>query len=73
MCFVEGEGERSGDDTGERGFSGAKSSLTKSLYDVKNVFLLREKKVPADCTVLVVGGPREGPAARRRPPRSATT
>ncbi len=59
VCLLEGEGERSGEDTGERGFSGAKSSLTKSLYDVKNVFLLREKKVPADCTVLVVAGPEK--------------
>ena len=59
VCLVEGEGERASDDTGERGFSGAKSSLTKSLYDVKSVFLLREKKVPADCTVLILGGPQK--------------
>jgi ABC-type uncharacterized transport system involved in gliding motility auxiliary subunit len=59
VCLLEGEGERSGEDSGERGFSGAKSSLTKSLYDVKNVFLLREKKVPADCTALVVAGPEK--------------
>ena len=57
VCLLEGEGERSGEETGDRGFSGAKSQLTKSLYDVKNVFLMREKTVPADCTVLVVGGP----------------
>jgi ABC-type uncharacterized transport system involved in gliding motility auxiliary subunit len=59
VCLLEGEGERSGEETGDRGFSGAKSSLTKSLYDVKNVFLMREKTVPADCTVLVVGGPEK--------------
>jgi ABC-type uncharacterized transport system involved in gliding motility auxiliary subunit len=57
VCLLEGEGERSGEESGERGFSGAKSSLTKSLYEVKNVFLMREKTVPTDCTVLVVGGP----------------
>jgi ABC-type uncharacterized transport system involved in gliding motility auxiliary subunit len=57
VCLAEGEGERSGEESGDRGFSGVKSSLTKSLYDVKNVFLLREKKVPADCTVFVVAGP----------------
>ncbi len=34
VCLLEGEGERSGEDTGDRGFSGAKSSLTKSLYEV---------------------------------------
>ncbi len=59
VCFVEGEGERATDDTGERGFSGAKASLTKSLYEVKSVFLLREKKVPAECTVLILGGPQK--------------
>ena len=59
MCLVEGEGERSGEESGERGFSGVKSALTKSLYDVKSVFLMREKAVPADCTVLVVGGPEK--------------
>jgi len=59
VCLVEGEGERSSEDTGDRGFSGAKASLTKSLYDVKNVFLMREKKVPADCKVLLLGGPEK--------------
>jgi len=59
VCLLEGEGERSGEESGDRGFSGAKSSLTKSLYDVKSVFLLREKTVPADCTVLIVGGPEK--------------
>jgi ABC-type uncharacterized transport system involved in gliding motility auxiliary subunit len=59
VCLLEGEGERSGEESGERGFSGAKTALTKSLYEVKNVFLLREKSVPADCTVLVVGGPEK--------------
>ncbi len=59
VCLVEGQGERSGEDSGERGFSGAKSSLTKAFYEVKSVFLLREKAVPADCTVLVVGGPEK--------------
>jgi ABC-type uncharacterized transport system involved in gliding motility auxiliary subunit len=59
VCMIEGEGERSPDDTSERGLSGAKTALTKSLYDVKSVFLLREKKVPADCTVAVVAGPEK--------------
>ena len=59
VCLLEGQGERSGEESGERGFSGAKSALTKSLYDVKSVLLLREKTVPADCTVLVVGGPEK--------------
>jgi ABC-type uncharacterized transport system involved in gliding motility auxiliary subunit len=59
VCLLEGEGERSGEESGDRGFSGVKSSLTKSLYEVKTVFLLREKTVPSDCTVLLVGGPEK--------------
>jgi ABC-type uncharacterized transport system involved in gliding motility auxiliary subunit len=59
VCLAEGEGERSGEESGDRGYSGVKASLTKSLYDVKNVFLLREKKVPAECTMLVVAGPEK--------------
>jgi len=59
VCLLEGEGERSGEDSGERGFSGVKSSLTKSLYEVKSVLLMREKTVPADCTVVLVGGPEK--------------
>ena len=59
VCLLSGEGERSGEDSGDRGFSGAKSSLTKALYEVKDVFLLREKTVPKDCTVLIVGGPEK--------------
>ncbi len=59
VCLLEGEGERSSDDTQDRGFSGAKAALTKSLYEVKSVFLLREKKVPSDCTVLIVAGPEK--------------
>ena len=61
VCMLEGQGERSTEDTGDRGYSGAKAALARSLYEVKNVFLLREKKVPADCTMLVVAGPQKDP------------
>jgi ABC-type uncharacterized transport system involved in gliding motility auxiliary subunit len=57
VCIVEGQGERSTEDSSERGLSGARAALTKNLYEVQTVFLLREKAVPAECTVLVVAGP----------------
>jgi ABC-type uncharacterized transport system involved in gliding motility auxiliary subunit len=57
VCFAEGEGERDVDDTGERGFSAVKSALGKSQYETQKVLLVREGKVPAACTVLVLGGP----------------
>ena len=59
VCFEEGEGERDLDATGERGFTGAKSALTKSQYETKKVLLLKEKSVPADCTVFVVASPEK--------------
>jgi len=59
VCLATGEGERSAGDSGDRGFSGAKAALTKSQYDVKDVLLLREKKVPTECTVILVAGPEK--------------
>ncbi len=59
ICLVEGQGERSPEDSGDRGFSGAKTALTTNLYQVESVFLLREKEVPEQCTVLVVAGPEK--------------
>ncbi len=59
ICFATGEGERSAEDSGDRGLSGAKTALTKNQYETKEVILLREKKVPAECTVLVVAGPEK--------------
>jgi ABC-type uncharacterized transport system involved in gliding motility auxiliary subunit len=60
-CFVEGSGERSPEDTGAYGLSGAKAALTRSQYEVKSVYLLREQKIPEDCTTLVVAGPDSDP------------
>jgi ABC-type uncharacterized transport system involved in gliding motility auxiliary subunit len=57
VCFAEGEGERDPDDSSEAGLSSARSALQKAQYETKKVLLLREKKVPAECTVLVVAGP----------------
>ena len=58
VCFVEGEGEKDLDDSGDTGFSGAKAALTRDQYETKKVLLVRERTVPADCTVLVVAGPQ---------------
>jgi ABC-type uncharacterized transport system involved in gliding motility auxiliary subunit len=57
VCFVEGEGERDVDDGDPKGFSQAKAALEKSQYQTRKLFLLREKAVPADCSVVAVPGP----------------
>lgn len=59
VCFAEGEGERDPDDTSPRGYAGAKALLAGSQYETKKVGLLREGRVPASCTVLVVAGPEK--------------
>jgi ABC-type uncharacterized transport system involved in gliding motility auxiliary subunit len=58
VCFAEGEGERDVDDSGELGFSAVKAALGKSQYETQKVLLVREGKVPAACTVLVMAGPQ---------------
>jgi ABC-type uncharacterized transport system involved in gliding motility auxiliary subunit len=59
VCFAEGEGEKDLDDSSDHGFSAAKSLLEKSQYGTQKVILLREKKVPENCTILVVSGPQK--------------
>jgi ABC-type uncharacterized transport system involved in gliding motility auxiliary subunit len=59
VCFAEGEGERDIEDSGDTGYSAAKSALGKSQYETKKVFLAREGKVAEGCTVLVVAGPEK--------------
>jgi|CXWL01.1.fsa_nt_gi ABC-type uncharacterized transport system involved in gliding motility auxiliary subunit len=57
VCFATGEGQRDIEDPSEHGYSGARTAITKSQYNIKTVVLLQEQKVPDDCTVLVVAGP----------------
>jgi ABC-type uncharacterized transport system involved in gliding motility auxiliary subunit len=57
ICFVEGEGERDIDDSGVQGLSSVKTALSGANYDTLKVTLMRDAKVPAACTVLLVTGP----------------
>ena len=58
VYFVTGHGERSIEDYGNEGFDKIKSAIETENYKVSNVLLLREKKVPEDCAVLVAAGPK---------------
>jgi ABC-type uncharacterized transport system involved in gliding motility auxiliary subunit len=58
VCFITGDGERQIDDTDRNGFSRFKELLGQENYGTKSINLLEKAEVPADCTVLVVGGPR---------------
>jgi ABC-type uncharacterized transport system involved in gliding motility auxiliary subunit len=58
VCFLSGSGERQIDDTDRGGYSKLKDALAKDDYQVKAISLLTQADVPADCTVVVVGGPK---------------
>jgi ABC-type uncharacterized transport system involved in gliding motility auxiliary subunit len=57
-CFVKGSGEHSIDDTGRDGYSTLKDSLERNNYKTQSISLLEKPQVPADCTIVVVGGPK---------------
>jgi len=58
VCFVSGSGEHQIDDTQRNGFSRLKDILAKDQYTSKSVSLLEKAEIPADCTVVVIGGPQ---------------
>jgi ABC-type uncharacterized transport system involved in gliding motility auxiliary subunit len=57
VCFVTGSGEHQIDDSERSGYSRFKELLGKDNYEAKSISLLQKAEVPADCTVVVVGGP----------------
>lgn len=58
VCFVTGSGEHQIDDVNRSGYSRFKDLLGKDEYETKSISLLEKAEVPADCTVLVVAGPK---------------
>jgi len=58
VCFITGSGEHQIDDTSRSGYSAFKDALGKDRYEVKSISLLEKPEVPADCTVIVIGGPQ---------------
>lgn len=58
ICFLTGSGEHQIDETGGDGYSRFKELLGKEAYETKSINLLMKAEVPADCTVIVVAGPK---------------
>ncbi|MFH1074070.1 MAG: Gldg family protein [Candidatus Firestonebacteria bacterium] len=59
ICFTEGHKEK--DLTDLRNVSGygfLKQLLVNDNYEVRSINIMKEGKIPEDCTVLVVGGPQ---------------
>jgi ABC-type uncharacterized transport system involved in gliding motility auxiliary subunit len=59
LYFLEGHGENSIEDTGDSGYSTAKSELEKIGYEVKKLPLALSDSFPADCSLLFIPGPRK--------------
>jgi ABC-type uncharacterized transport system involved in gliding motility auxiliary subunit len=58
VCVVAGHGEHRLDDSSQSdGFSGFQTVVQRDNYKLQSVNLQQKAEVPADCTVLVVGGP----------------
>ncbi|MBW2038918.1 MAG: GldG family protein [Deltaproteobacteria bacterium] len=59
IYFLQGHGEHALDDVQRSGYSLVKRTIEDQNYKVKTLLLLREKGVPQDAAVLVIGGPQK--------------
>jgi ABC-type uncharacterized transport system involved in gliding motility auxiliary subunit len=59
VYFLEGHGEGAIDATDEGGYSTLKGELEKLGYEVKKQTLALADRFPADCALLVIGGPQK--------------
>ncbi|MEX2261018.1 MAG: GldG family protein [Bryobacteraceae bacterium] len=55
-CFTTGTGGHAIDDTERTGYSAAKELVERNNYKTRSISLLEKAEVPADCTVLILGG-----------------
>ncbi len=58
VCFVEGHGEKAFSDADAEGLSSVEKGLEGENYQVKGINLVRSNQVPAECSVVVVAGPK---------------
>jgi ABC-type uncharacterized transport system involved in gliding motility auxiliary subunit len=60
VCFVEGHGERSLSSNDREGYEAADKFLKDETYETRKINLVSSNQVPADCSVLVIAGPKKG-------------
>lgn len=58
IYFVQGHGERDLSGSGRDGYSDFKQDLDNENSEVKTLVLLQQMKIPADCQILVIAGPK---------------
>lgn len=57
VCFLTGAGDHSPDDADRDGYSAIKDALEKNNYKTQTVQMMPKAEIPADCTIIIVGGP----------------
>ena len=58
VYVIKGHGEREVTNTEKAGFSQARDQMAQANYEVKDLLLAREPKVPDDAAVVIVPGPK---------------
>jgi ABC-type uncharacterized transport system involved in gliding motility auxiliary subunit len=58
LCYTTGSGEGNMEETARTGYSQVKEAVERSNYATRAISLLESPEAPADCTVLMVAGPR---------------
>jgi ABC-type uncharacterized transport system involved in gliding motility auxiliary subunit len=58
IYFVQGHGERDLSGTGRDGYSKFKQALQNEDSEVKSLVLMQKMQIPADCSILVIAGPK---------------
>jgi ABC-type uncharacterized transport system involved in gliding motility auxiliary subunit len=56
VCAITGHGEKSVTDQGPEGYAAVKKGLEDQAYEVKEINLLQEAKLPEDCSSLMILG-----------------
>jgi ABC-type uncharacterized transport system involved in gliding motility auxiliary subunit len=59
VCFLEGHGERELTGGGPEGYQPIDTKLKGDNYATKTISLVAKNEIPADCSVLVVAGPKK--------------
>jgi len=58
VYFIQGHGERDVESSDRAGYGNIKKQLENENYITKTVVLLQKLEIPADCSLLVVAGPK---------------
>jgi ABC-type uncharacterized transport system involved in gliding motility auxiliary subunit len=61
IYFLDGHGENDIENSDKTGYGTAKKAITEENYDVKKLNLAADKKIPADCAILIVTGAQKAP------------